>query len=149
MRLVLDTNVLVRSTPASQGGPAREAIERIIGTHILLVSPPLMLELADVMRRPRLRDALGLSEDEIVKFLAVIEQAAESVPLSAATPAYVPGDPKDAALVQTALLGNANVICTRDRHLRHPQVLALCQAHDIRVLSDIDLLNELRQAGQP
>jgi uncharacterized protein len=148
MRIVVDTNVLVRSTPASQGGPAREAIERIIGNHILLVSPPLVSELADVLRRPRLRAALGLDEDEIVKFLAVIEQVAESVLLSASTPAYVPGDPKDAALVQTAILGKADVICTRDRHLLHPQVLAVCRTHGIRVLSDIDLLNELRQ-GQP
>ena len=47
-------------------------------------------------------------------------------------------------MVATAIVGRADVICTRDRHLRHPEVLAICQANGIRVLSDIELLNELR-----
>ena len=147
MRIVLDTNVLVRSTPKSQGGPAREALQRIVDKHALLTSLPLMMELADVLSLPRLRTALGLNEDETLQFISTIRQIANIVPLPATTPAYVPDDPKDAALVQTAILGKADVICTLDRHLLHPQVLALCQAHGIRVMSDIDLLNQLRQGG--
>lgn len=152
MRVLLDTNVLVRATPASLGGPAWEVLQRIVrGTHTLVTAPPLLLELQDVLQRPRVRKSLKLDDDEIGKFVVAVQEVAEGIRLPATIPPYVPDDPKDAALVQTAIIGRVDVLCTRDRHLLHPQVLAICQKNRIRVLSDIELLNELRtvEPGEP
>ena len=57
MRIVLDTNVLVRATPASAGGPAWETLRRIAQDHVLISSPPLLAELRDVLSRPRVPTA--------------------------------------------------------------------------------------------
>lgn len=147
MRVLLDTNVLVRAMPASRGGPAWELLQRILtGPHTLVTSLPLLLELDDVLRRPRLQSSLKIGDDAVEQFVVAVQMAAEGIDLPATTPCYVPDDPKDAAVVQTAILGRVDVLCTRDRHLRHPEVLATCQAHDIRVLSDVELLDELRAA---
>jgi len=66
------------------------------------------------------------------------------VPLPAVTRLHVPNDPRDDALVQTALLGRVEVICTRDRHLQHPDVLTLCQANGTQIIDDVQLLKTLR-----
>ena len=147
MRVVIDTNVLVRATPASQGGPAREVLERLLsGSHILITSAPLIAEVVDVLRRSSLRRLHGMSDNRITEFIATLESSSDVFALPTTIPALVPHDPKDNAVLATAIVGRAEVICTLDRHLRHSQVLAVCQAHGIRILSDIELLNELRQA---
>jgi hypothetical protein len=43
------------------------------------------------------------------------------------------------------VLGGANVLCTLDRHFRDPQVLQYCAEHGIEVMSDIELLQRLRE----
>jgi predicted nucleic acid-binding protein len=62
------------------------------------------------------------------------------------TPGIVPHDPKDDPILQTAIVGHADVLCTRDRHLFHNDVLAECARHSLRVVRDDDLLNELRKS---
>lgn len=147
MRVVLDTNVLVRATPASPGGPARELLEGLLGDpHTLITSTPLMNELADVLRRPGLRRLHGMQDPAIDRFTTTILLSSDLHALPDPTPTYVPDDPKDAVVIATAIVGRADVICTRDRHLLHPQVVATCQANGIRVVSDIELLAELRRA---
>ena len=145
MRVVLDTNILVRATPVSIGGPAWELLDRISRTgHILVLSAPLLLELADVLQRPGLQAAIGLNSDQAARFMVGLEKAAEIIDLSGTPVVEIPRDPKDVDVVLTAIAGRTGVICTNDRHLRHPEVLAICQANGIRVVSDIELLNELR-----
>jgi predicted nucleic acid-binding protein len=56
-------------------------------------------------------------------------------------------DPDDNFVVQTGVVGQVNVICTRDRHLLHTNVQAYCAQFGIRVLRDTELLDELRQAA--
>ena len=64
----------------------------------------------------------------------------ESMPVG-----IVPDDPSDDMIVATALAGRADVICTRDRHLHHPEVRAWCADRGIRILNDIELLELLQQ----
>jgi predicted nucleic acid-binding protein len=68
------------------------------------------------------------------------------VSLSSSATTLVPHDPKDDAVVLTAIAGQADVICTLDKHLKHPDVTSMCSQHGIRVMSDIELLAELRNA---
>lgn len=56
----------------------------------------------------------------------------------------IPHDPKDDPILATAIVGQASVLCTLDRHFRQADVRAFCEAHSLRVLSDVELLAELR-----
>ena len=58
--------------------------------------------------------------------------------------AIVVGDPKDDPIVHTAVVGVADVLCTRDRHLHHNEVTRYCRERGIEVLDDIELLTRLR-----
>ena len=61
MRIVLDTNILVRANIKTQG-PAREALLKIIsGNHVLITSPFLLRELERALAYPRLQKLWGLS----------------------------------------------------------------------------------------
>jgi predicted nucleic acid-binding protein len=59
----------------------------------------------------------------------------------------VQADPDDNAVIATAIAGQAEVICTRDRHFHRQDVIDFCSQHGIRILDDIELLNELRASG--
>ena len=63
---------------------------------------------------------------------------------AAYTPAVI-SDPDDDPILHTAIAGRADVLCTRDEAFRHKTVEDVCQAHGIRVLDDITLMQELRR----
>lgn len=71
------------------------------------------------------------------------QELAEFVTVPDPVPA-VASDPDDNIVVATAVTGGADVICTRDRHIRHAVVQAYCATFGIRVLTEVELLNELR-----
>src|SRR5262245_13418497 len=43
-----------------------------------------------------------------------------------------------------APFSQAEVLCTLDRHFRHPDVEAYCTAHGVRIVNDTELLQLLR-----
>jgi predicted nucleic acid-binding protein len=51
----------------------------------------------------------------------------------------VTGDPDDDFIVQTAIDGSADVLCTRDSHLLSAGVVEHCQRHAVQILDDIEL----------
>jgi predicted nucleic acid-binding protein len=59
----------------------------------------------------------------------------------------VSGDPKDDPVIETALLGRADVVCTLDRDFYTPSALDYLRKHSIQVMSDTQLLLRLR--GNP
>src|SRR5438445_1674204 len=96
MRVVLDTNVLARSTKYATG-PARGCFLRFeSGQHTLVVSTYLLAELARVLTYPRLMARHGLSPEEVREFLAAVETVGEMVatPLDSVE-AIVSADPED------------------------------------------------------
>ena len=52
-------------------------------------------------------------------------------------------DPKVDGPILTAIAGEADVICTRDAHLLDADTKRCCAQHGIRVLTDLELLEEL------
>jgi predicted nucleic acid-binding protein len=63
MRIVLDTNILVRAS-AKARGPARELLQLIVASprHVLLLSPFLLQELERVLSYERIRTLSKLTE---------------------------------------------------------------------------------------
>ncbi len=157
--MVLDTNVLTRATPASIGGPAWELLQyAAVSPHVLISSQPLILELADVLQRPRIRERHDLSDEEVAHFITSITQVAAMtsitqvaamISLPAMPPAIVPDDPKGNAVLYTAVLGRADTICTRDRHFLNDAVRSYCSARGIKIMDDVELLKLLRRDHVP
>jgi putative PIN family toxin of toxin-antitoxin system len=147
MRVVLDTNVLARATK-SASGPARELLTILTQpAHRLITSAVLLAELMRVLEYPRVQALHGLTRDGIEEFVLHVFHVAEVVSLEATEiTTVVAADPDDDSVIQTAVRGKAEVICTLDRHLHRDQVRHYCQARGIRVLDDVTLLRSLRQA---
>ena len=117
MRIVLDTNILVRANPkALPAGLARELLLTIVsGPHTLILSPPILVEVRRALSYPNVQARWPLTGEGIGAYLEFLESAAfcvEDLPLL--VPAVV-SDPDDDPILQTAILGNADVLCTRDR----------------------------------
>ncbi len=143
MRVVLDTNILARAV-TGPSGPAARVLSEIVSPHVLVVSPFLLSELTRVLGYERLRRIHGLGDEGIARYVMQIQAQALVVdPAAESLPPTVPHDPQDDPILATALAGQADVLCTLDRHFRHPEVLKYCEAHGIRVLTDIELLAEL------
>jgi len=142
---VLDTNILVRATKNATG-PAREVLTRLRSEpHRVVISPFVLAELERALNYPRVRAFHRLTPEEMQEFVADLHQLAEVVHPPVGMPgAAIARDPDDDPIVQTALLGNAEVVCTLDRHLRHPDVAAYCTGKGIQIMTDLELLKRLR-----
>jgi predicted nucleic acid-binding protein len=89
-----------------------------------------------------------MTDDEIDSFVNALQIAGLTVDPTAAI-TNVAADPDDDAIIATAVSSNATYLCTRDKHVRTPEVLAYCHGRGIEVVSDIELLNSLRQVSRP
>jgi predicted nucleic acid-binding protein len=65
LRILCDVNILVRANERSSG-PVRALLLSLLEKgHILLTSSEILVELARVLRYPRLQALFGLSEEQI------------------------------------------------------------------------------------
>jgi predicted nucleic acid-binding protein len=87
---------------------------------------------------------MPLTEELIDGYVSSLEDAAFVVELPESFPAIV-RDPDDDPVLQTAILGRADVLCTRDAAFEHKSVRNVCDAYGIRILDDIALMEELRR----
>jgi putative PIN family toxin of toxin-antitoxin system len=146
MRIVLDANVLARGAPGSTG-LAREIVDRSTNPpHLLVFSAESLAELGRVMRYPRLKTLHGLADSDIDDFVSELWSGAAKVSLPIAVATIVKRDPSDDPIVATAVNGAADALCTRDQHiLGDAAVIGHCAAHGVRVVTDIELIQLLRQ----
>jgi putative PIN family toxin of toxin-antitoxin system len=146
MRIVLDTNILVRANARARG-PARELLQLIIDSaeHILLLSPFLLMELERVLSYERVRKASKLTDQEVAEYLGYLrtKEISEMV-LPGPPPRVVMSDPDDDPIVHTAVVGRANVLCTLNRHFYDPSVRDYCRERGVLVANDLELLDLLR-----
>lgn len=148
MRVVLDTNILVRANPkVSPQGLARDLLLTIVsGPHVLILSSAILVEVQRVLSYSHVQTRWPLTEEAIEQYLVFLEAAGILVELPEISPAVV-SDPDDDPILQTAILGRADVLCTRDEAFRHEVVERVCTAHGVRILDDIALLQELRRSS--
>src|SRR5580692_8127384 len=114
MRIVLDTNTLIRAN-AKAKGPARELLLLIVNSpeHVLLLSPFLLKELERVFAYNRVRAATRLTDEEVAEYLRYIKarEVSEMV-FPGPAPRVVPSDVDDDPVVHTAVVGEAEILCT-------------------------------------
>lgn len=143
MRIVLDTTILVRANESSQG-PARQLLLDIVtGRHTLLLCNEILYELARVLRYPRLQALHGLPETRIYDYIGFLREVSELVTLNPLLSIPI-RDVNDIVVVQTALIGEADVICTKDEDFYDPGITRFLARVGISVMDDVTLMQRMR-----
>jgi putative PIN family toxin of toxin-antitoxin system len=146
MRVLLDTNILVRAS-AKGKGPAADLLQMLVASpeHTLLISPFILIELERVFSYPRVRASTRLTDEEVAEYLSYLraKEVSELV-FSGSAPRVVPSDPDDDPIVHAAVIGRADILCTLNRDLFHDSVLNYCRERGVLVAGDVDTLRVLR-----
>ena len=143
MRVVLDVNILVRANDRS-AGLARELLRELLRQRCtILISGEILFELARVLRYPRMQARYSLTEADIYEYIQFLRKAGEFVVPD--TSLSVPiRDAADIAVVQTAITGEAELICTVDADFYEPFITRFLSQVGIKVLDDVALMQILR-----
>lgn len=139
-------NILVRANDRA-AGLARELLRELLRQGwTLLISGEMLVELARVLRYRRLQERYGLTEADIYDYIQFLRQAAELVvpDMSLAVPIR---DVADTAVVQTAITGEADLICTIDTDFYDAAMTRFLSQAGIRVLDDVTVMQMLRASA--
>jgi putative PIN family toxin of toxin-antitoxin system len=112
LRFVLDTNVVVSALLLSDSIP-RQAFDKVLTEGTLLISVPILIELADVLRRRQFNKYV--LEEERMLFLVDLLKASELVETTEAITEC--RDPKDNKFLDLAFCANADYIISGDQDL--------------------------------
>ena len=105
-----------------------------------VISESILLELAEVLNRPRIKDKYGLTVEDIRELIILIEERSEHVMLSGDV--SVCRDKDDNLIIETALKGQAQYIVTRDDDIKFDNNVSLFLAkHGITVSSVAQFLS--------
>ena len=119
MRVVFDPNVLISARLSPNGAPGLLLRQWLAGRFELLVSPALLIELADVLQRDKFRTYLTAEQArEFVDSLRAGASLVEDPPVS---PQGSP-DPDDDYLLALALVHHADCLVSGDPHLASMEV---------------------------
>ena len=111
LRGVFDNNVLISA--ALLGGVPRQAFDKLLDNGTILVSVLVLLELAEVLSRPKFDKYV--THDERMRFMVSFLKVAEMVEISETI--TVCRDPKDDKLLELAISGKADFLVTGDKDL--------------------------------
>lgn len=140
--VLLDTNVWVSAFINPHGFPARLKNAWLAGQFEVVVSIPLLEEIADVLTRPRLQNKYGLSLAEIEQFLNLLQE--QAIHVTPTGQLHLCRDPDDDLILETALLAKAEYTVSRDDDLKgDADLVAQMQAYGIAVLSIQQFLERL------
>jgi putative PIN family toxin of toxin-antitoxin system len=143
VKIVLDTTILVRANDRSNG-LARDLLMHIVeSNHTLVLSNEMLHELAKVLRYPRLRKYFGLSEKRIYDYVGFLREISEIVELNPLLTTPI-RDVNDIIVMQTAILGEADTLCTTDDDFFEEPARPFLDRLGIIVLDDISLIHRLR-----
>jgi putative PIN family toxin of toxin-antitoxin system len=140
--VLLDTNIWVSAFINPYGFPARLKDAWIAGQFDVVVSIPLLEEIADVLTRPRIQVKYGLSTAEIEQFLYLLqERAIHATPMGEL---HLCRDPDDDLILETAVLGGAEYAVSRDDDLKGDNdLVAQMRSRGVKVLSVQHFLERL------
>jgi putative PIN family toxin of toxin-antitoxin system len=110
-RVVVDNNVLIRRLLLPSAIPAL-AVRKAVETGQLLVSEPVLAELADVLSRQKFDRYVSIEDRQ--QFFRLLGRVAEIVPIVYTIHAC--RDPTDDKFLELAVNGSADLIVTGDNH---------------------------------
>jgi len=136
MRVVVESNVLVRALIMPYGTVGPVLLRLRHGDYTLLYAQSLLEELLDVLNQPRIRHKYGLTEEDIQTVVSLILLRGEAMTPEQRISAC--RDPKDDKFLEVAVAGKADVIVSGDEDL-----LALHPFAGIPILPPADFLRML------
>jgi uncharacterized protein len=133
-RAVVDTNVWVSGLLKPSGWPGRIRRGLEAGRFALVTSEPLLSELSKVLSRPRIIRRFGVHPTDTAALLSLIRERAEIVTITRTV--ALCRDPDDDIVLETAMVGHADTVVTRDDDLKGDSgLLEALVAHGIEVLT--------------
>jgi len=126
---LLDTNVWVSAFLKPSGPPGRVVAAWLRGEFAVVSSTVQLGEIADVLRRPRLRRRFAFVSRDVDTYLRVI--AARTALVSIPRTLKICRDPDDNDILEAAIHGGAQYLVTRDDDLKR----------------DLDLIHAAGQQG--
>jgi putative PIN family toxin of toxin-antitoxin system len=141
--IAVDTNIWVSAFITPHGYPARLKLYWQANRFDVVVSIELLAELAEVLARPRLRMKYGYSSEEVTAYLRLITELANMVKVTGTL--NLCRDPDDNVLIETAVLGQATHVVSRDEDIiRDTNVIQYLEKHGIQAMTINRFLSELR-----
>lgn len=114
IRAVVDTQIWFRSVISPHGPSARVLEAYRAGRFMVVASAPLLDELEDVLRRPKLVKKFNLPP-EAVDLVTDLRRRADLVAIDGSV--QLCRDPKDDMFLETALRGRAQALVSEDKDL--------------------------------
>ncbi|MFI5104041.1 MAG: putative toxin-antitoxin system toxin component, PIN family, partial [Terriglobales bacterium] len=105
----------------------------------------MLVELAAVLRYPRIQSLYQLSEEQVFTYVQLLREVGEVVTVDDLLPVPI-RDPKDVAVLQTAVIGEADVICTRDSDFYAAATRTFCATLGIEVCTDLELVTRIKRS---
>jgi uncharacterized protein len=143
VKIVLDTTILVRANEHSHGLARQLLLSVVESQHTLLLSNEMLYELARVLRYPRLRAFYDLPENLVYDYVEFLRRSSEIVDLNPLVIAPI-RDVNDIIVMQTAIIGEADILCTKDDDFFAKPACDYLSKLRIAVLDDISLMHRLR-----
>lgn len=116
LRVVIDTNIWVSALLNPVGHPSKVLDAFVRHEFIAITSEPLLLELDQVLARPRIARRYGVSASDRREYVHLLKRGSIVVPIEGAI--QICRDPDDDAVIETALRGEANALVSRDDDLK-------------------------------
>jgi len=142
-RIVLDSNLIARAV-ISPNGLAAEILFRVLTDDHLLCSSNFMLaELDRILRYPRLRKVHGLTDAQILEFVASIQVSSFVVDVDITAVRRITRDINDDPIIETAIRAKAAILRSNDKDVLDNTVVVFCMPYGIQVLNDVSLIKLL------
>jgi len=139
---LLDTNVWVSAFLKPDGPPGRVVTAFLRGDLAVVSSPVQIIEIADVLSRPRLRRRFAFPRHDVEAFLGLI--AARALLVSIPRTLHVCRDPDDNDILEAAIVGKAEYLVTRDDGLKRDlELVRIARTQGLRVVSVAQFLKRL------
>lgn len=143
MKILFDTNVLVRAATRPNGAAYAAVHLSLELGHVPVGSSYLFDEVQRVLDYPRVQALIRSTEAERIAFFEVLRAATEfhDPPDSESA---ITTDPDDEPIAALAIKSGIQVLCTLDRHFHNPTTKAKLEGNGVRILTDVELLRDLK-----
>lgn len=142
--VLLDANVFVSAFINPNGLPALIIEAWLKGKFTIVISIPLLQEIAEVLQTPRIKLKYGLSDNEIAKFLQLI--ADHSLWVTPSATLKICRHPNDDSILNTAIAGEAEYLISRDDDIkRDKKLISKMKSQGVTILSVQAFLDKINR----